>query len=332
MLGQDQLPTGAQITARPPLGPQSGVDQYNWIQSVNLALITTPPAGPLGVVANQYDWPNPRAPQQAALGWTWRQTGMLGMDRLPAGVQVSDRPVLPIQRILFDWIQATDVALLSAIQLPRNQYDWPVPRGPQQATASWVWNQITMLGKDILPNNQKDWPYPPLGPFQPDRGFGWNNTAIRVPPPVLPINYKRAYSDLPPYGPFQPDRSFIYISPFIPPAPPPVFGASYFLLQPHYINDNYYQAWTVVTEGREIPFGWPPTLMVDPLNAQAVAAFYAAGPRTGYQGPGYDWQGWQNFDINRQAAIQKPITHWFEASPGMFKLTGLGVALPPVGV
>jgi hypothetical protein len=186
---------------------------------------------------------------------------MLGRDRLPTGKQLFDLPVRGLRLAVYDWIQSVNLALTVRPQVPRNQFDWP------------------------LPNR----------------------------------------------GPAQPDRSFIFRSQFIPPPPPPFVGAQYFLLQPHYIKDAFLDAWTTVTEGREIPIGWIPTLMVDPLNDQAVAAFYAAGPRTGYPGPGYDWQGYQSFTARRTAAIQSPTTHWTQTSPGMFKLTGLGASLPPKG-
>jgi hypothetical protein len=395
MLGQDQMLVGEQIFDRPVPAPQRAIDLYNWVESVNLALIVTPAVLP----KNQYDWPVPRAPQQGALGWTWRQVQMLGLDQrlgpsdwpvtygpaqftrdwswnqtpmlgkdsLPVGEQVFDRTTPAPQRAvdLYNWVQSVNLSLtLAPAVLPKNQYDWPNPRAPQQGAFSWTYRQVQMLGQDRLPKNQYDWPLPgrapirptpteqvqnlltriptvvlagasewPLTPLaaQPDRSFYWNGT-LRLPTPVLPINFRRQDYDLPNRGPFQPDRSFIYVSQFTPPVPPVVVGASYFLLQPHYINDVYLQAWTTVTEGREIPVGWVPTLMVDPLNAPAVAAFYAAGPRPGYPGPGYDWQAWQRTTAQRPSAIERSNTYWVESPPGMFKLTGLGAGLPPVGV
>jgi len=107
--------------------------------------------------------------------------------------------------------------------------------------------------------------------------------------------------------------------------------AQYFLLQPHFINDVYLDAWSTVTEGVEVPTGWVPTLMVDPLNTAAVNAFYAAGPRIGYLGPNYGWQGTKFYSGSRLCALQQPVTYWTKAGPGQWKLTGLGTALASKG-
>jgi hypothetical protein len=58
MLGQDKLPAGAQVAelARAPARPDS-----TWILPTNLPLFAPPAVGPLGVVCNQYDWPLPIA-------------------------------------------------------------------------------------------------------------------------------------------------------------------------------------------------------------------------------------------------------------------------------
>lgn len=301
MLGQDQLPTGAQVYDRPVPAPQRAAAFYEWIQSVNNELLNPAPAGPLGVVANQYDWPLTPAPRQAALGWAWRQVDKLGLDRLP-----------------------------------KNQSDWPLPnRGPAPLTPSWAWRQVGMLGRDQLPTGKQVYDLTPKAPLRAVDLSNWIesvNLALFFPPAPLPFTVTKSSTALPDRGPFQPDRGFTYRSQFIPAAPIPPVGAQYFLLQPHYIFDRLLPAWTIVTEGVEIPFGWIPTLMVDPLNTQAVTAFYNAGPRPGYPGPGYDWQGFQFFTAQRQASIQTPATHWQQLPNGMFSLTGLGSALPPVGV
>lgn len=290
MLGQDRMLVGDQIYDLPVRAPLRPIDLYTWIQSVNLALNFQP--------------------------------------QFPIGRQVFDLPIRALRLSVYDWIQTVNLALtVPPGQFPLNQYDWPLPRAPQQPALSWTWRQTGMLGKDILPHNQFDWPLPNRGPLRASDLRTWvDKTRIQSITIVKP--FSQTDWPLPSRGPAQFDRSFTFKLPSLPPTP---IGASYFLLQPHYVNDALLPAWTIVTEGREVPFGWIPTLMVDPLNTQAVAAFYAAGPRRGYQGPGYDWQGYQFLDSRRAAAIQSPATHWTEVSPGMFKLTGLGSSFPPVG-
>src|SRR5437868_3003596 len=59
----------------------------------------------------------------------------------------------------------------------------------------------------------------------------------------------------------------------------PIVLPSYLLLTDHYLATGYTPAGTTVTEGKEIPIGWIPTLAVDPLNTVAIQAFWNAGPR-----------------------------------------------------
>jgi hypothetical protein len=100
--------------------------------------------------------------------------------------------------------------------------------------------------------------------------------------------------------------------------------ARYRLLQTHYVNDRLLEAGSVVTTGAELPNGWLPTGSVEPLDADALAAFYAAGP--------------QDCELARVTAVGRgvsvpldaPVTFWKLVSGGRWQLTGLGAALPPV--
>ena len=96
--------------------------------------------------------------------------------------------------------------------------------------------------------------------------------------------------------------------------------AQYYLLEPHYINNIYYEVGTIVSEGSQIPIGWIPTPNVDPLNAPATNAFYALGPRV--LGP--IRTQYVNFPVH------SPVTYWVQVSPTQWALTGLGASLAPV--
>jgi len=95
--------------------------------------------------------------------------------------------------------------------------------------------------------------------------------------------------------------------------------ASYRFLKDHSIGGNYYQAGSsaVLTD-------WPPTADVDPLDTAAVDAFYANGPALGGV-INSQWTG---------RVITAPATYWYQVSPDLWALTGLGSdqdTYPPVG-
>lgn len=100
-------------------------------------------------------------------------------------------------------------------------------------------------------------------------------------------------------------------------------AASYRLLQPHFVNNAYSDANTIVTEGVNIPVGWPPTLATDPLNSAALTNFAA-------QLPGLPQLIQSQFSNN---VVQPPVTHWvINPTTGTTKwsLSGLGIGLTPV--
>jgi hypothetical protein len=65
-----------------------------------------------------------------------------------------------------------------------------------------------------------------------------------------------------------------------PPLPPPTFPATYYLLQDLYINEHYLPAGTIQTTldlGGVLPVNWVPNPNVDPVDANAIAAYRAVG-------------------------------------------------------
>jgi hypothetical protein len=110
--------------------------------------------------------------------------------------------------------------------------------------------------------------------------------------------------------------------------PPAVPMAMYRLLADHYFPSGYISAGTIVTEGDgNIPIGWVPTLAVDPLNSQAIQAFWQAGPRAANSAqpnveiaPGW-WMRWAN------QPVAPPTVYWQKVANGLFRLTGGGSAL-----
>ena len=110
--------------------------------------------------------------------------------------------------------------------------------------------------------------------------------------------------------------------------------AQYRLLCPHYINGVVMVADDIVTEGVDVPNGWVPTLACDPLNTNAVNAFYAAGPRNAAHEAnstfgGAIWGTWRN-----GAPPPAPAMTFWQRVAGqqyLWKLSGLGAALPAKG-
>lgn len=109
-------------------------------------------------------------------------------------------------------------------------------------------------------------------------------------------------------------------------------GAEYFLLRPHQLLGNYVEQWTTVLDGVDTPADWTPTMQVDPLNAEAVAKFWEAGPRVQPQEIGWDLQTWVQTTSRRPNVWYKPTTYWYQQYPGVWKLTGLGASLDAVRI
>lgn len=304
-----------------------------------------------------YDLTPKAAPRLSLYSWEWRQVGMLGQDRLPIGLQIYDltpkaSPRLPLYS--WEWRPTDEIGII----LPQGEqvYDLTPKAAPRLALYTWEWRQVDKLGKDVLPKNQYDWPLP-RAPFRPDFSSTLNGHTIvqaiprnqfdwPIPPRVVWYRSTEFNARLPaqtvrlpfnqfdwplPTPKFRPDFSTLYVPlPFIIPPPPVVVGGQYKCLVPHYIGGTFYEARSILIEGRDIPFGWVPTLGVDPLNTPALLAFYKAGPRPSNP---YQWESnYQNYvPSSITSAIPKPITYWVPVSPGLWALTGIGTLLPPRG-
>ncbi len=88
--------------------------------------------------------------------------------------------------------------------------------------------------------------------------------------------------------------------------------AQYRLIEPHWINNIYYDIDTVITEGVEIPFDWIPTLAVDPVNFSGAVKMWAAGPRDVATAVSNDL----NVFSNLYRSPKKPVTYWIELATG----------------
>lgn len=87
--------------------------------------------------------------------------------------------------------------------------------------------------------------------------------------------------------------------------------ALYRFLQPHSIGGEYFDAGSIAS----LPADWVPTPNVEPLDTEAVTAFYAAGP-SGRGGGGQTY--WIATPLPGNPTVMS------------YSLTGLGTGLPPV--
>ena len=333
LIGQDRLPVGEQVSE---LSPRDFSRLFQtWINSVNAALVVTPPV--LDILKPQRDWPVPRGAEP-----DWRRSwefsynrNLIGQDQLP--FRQTDWPVTRAIDRAGEWIQQTAL-VLTALQRPFAQFNWPNPippaRDPTLATIAASYNR-NLVGQDRLPFAQNDWPNP-SGHTLPTLLQTWYySRAILYPPPVFPPG--KGFFDRPQLRTDQPaDQFFAWARYPIIPVGPPAVGASYRLLRPHYIFNRELEVGQIVTEGVEIPFGWVPTLAVDPLNASAVAAFYAAGPRGNSEENLWLYSSGFARNVNTPrygSVVLQPITYWRETTPGskIYQLTGLGTGNAPIG-
>lgn len=85
--------------------------------------------------------------------------------------------------------------------------------------------------------------------------------------------------------------------------------ARYRFLLPHYVNDFYFEAGDTASTadvGGRLPQGWRPSGSCEPLDADAVRAFFAAGP--------------QRLAVDPRVA--KPKTYWREVGDRLWELLG----------
>src|SRR5262245_48454435 len=92
---------------------------------------------------------------------------------------------------------------------------------------------------------------------------------------------------------------------------------SYRFLKDHYVDEEFIPAGEV----REMFTPWVPTSDVEPMDNAAVSVFYQVGPQlSGCIRTHFDMIG-----------IPAPVTYWDStATPGIFRLTGLGASRPPM--
>jgi hypothetical protein len=92
-------------------------------------------------------------------------------------------------------------------------------------------------------------------------------------------------------------------------------------------SGHYFNAGDIVSTsdvGGLLPANWVPPGAVEPLDASAVAAFYAAGPQIMPLLVRQQWSG---------IPVSPPATYWRQIPGGrMWGLTGLGAGLPPIGM
>jgi hypothetical protein len=329
LIGQDQLPFRQQDW---PLTPRQGVpaELYTVINGVRFAIVKP---------FKQTDWPNPTPPARDPTLTSWAASynkNLIGQDQLPAGAKSYDLAPRDYARILQTWIEQTNIALYTFQAGPLgvvfNKYDWPLTPAALPPALGWSWAyNLNLIGKDTLPKNQKDWPNP-AGHTLPTLLQTWLSWRAQLfPAPQFPQG--KQFFDRPQLRTDQPaDQFFAWARyPIIPPPPIPTIGGSYRLLADHYLYGYYYKPNTIITEGKEVPIGWVPTLAVDPLDSLAVAAYYAAGPRNVDYG---DLSTYTNM-YKREFAdvpVNSPITFWKQV-PGTrtYQLMGLGIGNPPVG-
>ena len=87
--------------------------------------------------------------------------------------------------------------------------------------------------------------------------------------------------------------------------------ALYRMLQAHDIGGVYYEAGSIAS----LPADWTPTPNVEPLDTDALTAFYAAGPTQRGGGGQTYW-------------LASPVPG--NSSCMSYQLTGLGAGLPPI--
>lgn len=180
LVAQDRFPPGVVRSERPP--------PLDWRNSWTLSLLQTTLAPTVAVPFAQYDWPLPRVAPQPSRSWAaFFNPNLVGQDAFPPGAIRTERPP-PL-----DWRRGFELNLVlstlaSVVQLPLNQYNWPLPGQSWQPPRTWASSyNINLIGQDQLPFRQTDWPLP-NGYFYPA------NVRVAVPlninlfpPPVPPV-------------------------------------------------------------------------------------------------------------------------------------------------
>lgn len=160
LLSQDAFPPGVARTERPP--------PLDWRNGWTISLLQTTLAPIVGVPFAQYDWPLPRVASQPDRTFVaYFNPNLVGQDAFPPGVVRSER-LAP-----HDWRRSFELNLLlstlaTGVQLPLNQYNWPIPGQSWQPPRTWLSSyNINLIGQDQLPFRQTEWPLP-RGYFYPE--------------------------------------------------------------------------------------------------------------------------------------------------------------------
>ena len=209
LIGKDRLPTGEQVYDRPALPAPPAFTFTFQIQ----ALLT--PLGPLGLVANKYDWPIPRPYVYnidiASVTRSYN-LNLIGQDKLPTGAVFTETPRQPAPQP--PWTQPYNVALyfvppfVDTTKIFRGHLRSLPDQGPPRLDQTWTrsvnLNLIAPPPDLTKQARQQDWPNP-IGPAPTRDWIQQTNLALLVQPPAfLPAlsnaarSYDLAPSQLPP--------------------------------------------------------------------------------------------------------------------------------------
>ena len=188
LIGQDVLPVG-EISTALPRGP-------DWLLGWTQSLLQTTLAPTFAKPLNQYDWPVPQAPLQAALGWAWQYNpNLVGQDAMLVGKQRYDlwTPEPQRQAQLSTWIWQYNLNLIGKDALPvgAKSYDQPPLRVFWQR--SWELNLVlgTLQGQDKLPTGEQSWFLPPQPAQQAAQVWTWQYNPNLVGQDQLPAGARR---------------------------------------------------------------------------------------------------------------------------------------------
>lgn len=146
--------------------------------------------------APNFDWPNPRAPTyhvQLRTHLNIRQQGLADTFFGLAGNPNFDWPLPKTPpRPNFGFTRGDPNYIVVAF--PRNQYDWPIPRGalyPAQMRTHTDKYFPGLIGKDKLPFQNYDWPNPRAPVYTISLRVLINTTPSAIPlPPIPPGNFR----------------------------------------------------------------------------------------------------------------------------------------------
>lgn len=303
-------------------------NQYDFLKPFAIPLARLEPNQALNINVftnlfpfNQYDWSKPIKVPQAPYSPTDPLNINLFLNPIPFLNIDTSRTAFLRSALIVDQPYNQNLYSIITVQVPFNQTDWSravTVRGYPSPDAAFNPNLFT----NPYPFNQFDYPRSrrvPQAPF--DLSVSVNLQLFLNPVPIYNINYVPVRQPLP--VPLDTSQGFqILYQPFV---PPPVVAAQYRLLSPHYLATGYTLAGTIVTEGKEIPFGWIPTNAVEPLNQPAIQQYWNVGPNFNAElsQDYYPTAFTYNIFVAAPKVFWKPVP----GQPGAFILTGAGASL-----